>query len=100
MPCVYRQASLINLKDPTTYGISINSLIPFNTKKSQDIGICLDFLKKGITKDDIKTELIVNGIKNINKLNKYVEVVLRTRIELSKWIGKNGNSVIKTKAGL
>jgi hypothetical protein len=100
MPCVYRQASLINLKDPTTYGISINSLIPFNTKKSQDIGICLDFLKKGITKDDIKTELIVNGIKNIDKLNKYVEVVLRTRIELSKWIGKNGNSVIKTKAGL
>lgn len=100
MPCVYRQASLINLKDPTTYGNTINSLIPFNTKKSQDVGICLDFLKKDITKDDIKTELIVNGIKNINKLNKYVDVVWRTRIELSKWIGKNGNSFIKTKAGL
>ena len=100
MPCVYRRASLINLKDPTTYGNTLNSLIPFNTKKSQDVGICLDFLKKKITKDDIKIELIVNGIKNINKLNKYVDVVWQTRNELSKWIGKNSNSVIKTKAGL
>lgn len=100
MPCIYRRASLFNHKDTTTYGNTINSLIPFNTKKSQDVGICLDFLKKNITKDDIKTELIVNGIKNLNKLNKYVDVVSQTRIELSKWIGKNGNSFIKTKAGL
>ncbi|WP_437919667.1 Qat anti-phage system QueC-like protein QatC [Sphingobacterium sp. LRF_L2] len=100
MPCAYRQASLININDTTTYGNTINSLFPFNTKKSQDIGTCLGFLKKDITKDDIKTELIVNGIKNINKLNKYIDVVWRTRIELSKWIGKDGNSFIKTKAGL
>ncbi|MCT3923128.1 7-cyano-7-deazaguanine synthase [Elizabethkingia anophelis] len=100
MPCIYRQASLLNQIDKTTYGSHIDSLIPFKLKKAQDVGICLDFLKKNITKDDIKTELIVNGIKNINKLNKYVDVVWRTRIELSKWIGKNGNSVIKTKAGL
>lgn len=100
MPCIYRQASLINQKDTTSYGNTINSLIPFNTKKSQDVGICLDFLKKNISKDDIKTELIVNGIKNVSKLSEYVEVVWQTRLELSKWIGKNGNSVIKIKAGL
>ncbi|QHC86163.1 hypothetical protein AS589_15895 [Empedobacter brevis] len=100
MPCIYRQASLMNQKDSTNYGNTINSLIPFNTKKSQDVGICLDFLKKNISQDDIKTELIINGIKNINKLNKYVDVVWRTRIELSKWIGKNSNSFIKSKGGL
>lgn len=100
MPCIYRRASLQNQNDPTTYGSHINSLIPFKLKKTQDVGICLDFLRKDLTKDDIKTELIVNGIKNINKLNKYVDVVWRTRIELSKWIDKNGNSVIRTKAGL
>lgn len=100
MPCVYRQASLIKYKDPSTYGLTINSLIPFKDKKSQDIAICLDFLKKDINKDDIKTELIINGVKNINKLDMYVDVVWRTRIELSKWINKNGNSVIKSKAGL
>lgn len=100
MPCIYRQASLINQKDPTNYGNTINSLIPFSTKKSQDVGICLDFLKKKLTKEDIKTELIVNGVKNIDKLNYYVDVVWRTRIELSKWVEKNGNTVIKSKAGL
>lgn len=100
MPCIYRRASLQNQKDQTTYGSHINSLIPFKLKKTQDVSICLDFLRKDLTKDDIKTELIVNGIKNINKLNMYVDVVWRTRIELSKWIDKNGNSVIKTKAGL
>lgn len=100
MPCIYRRASLQNQKDPTTYGNSINSLIPFNKKKSQDVGICLDFLNKDLSKDDIKTELIINGIKNISKLDKYVDVVWRTRIELSNWISKNGNAVIKSKAGL
>ncbi|ADY54028.1 hypothetical protein Pedsa_3496 [Pseudopedobacter saltans DSM 12145] len=100
MPCIYRQASLQNQKDPTIYGSHIDSLIPFKRKKTQDVGICLDFLRKKLTKDDIKTELIVNGIKNINKLNRYVDVVWRTRIELSKWVDLNGNSIIKSKAGL
>ncbi|SEJ43148.1 7-cyano-7-deazaguanine synthase (queuosine biosynthesis) [Myroides marinus] len=100
MPCIYRQASLLNQIDKTKYGSSVNSLIPFKTKKSQDVGICLDFLKKDITREDIKTELIVNGIKNIDKLKNYVEVVWRTRVELKKWFTKNGNSVIKNKAGL
>lgn len=100
MPCIYRRASLQNQKDPTTYGSHINSLIPFKLKKTQDVGICLDFLKKNLSKDDIKTELIINGIKNIDKLNSYVDVVWRTRIELSKWFGNHGNSIIKKKAGL
>lgn len=100
MPCIYRQASLLNQSDKTTYGSHIDSLIPFDKKKSQDVGICLDFLKKDLTKDDIKTELIINGIKNIDKLNKYVDVVWRTRNELLEWIGKNGNPLIKSKAGL
>lgn len=100
MPCIYRQASLQNQKDPTLYGSHIDSLVPFELKKTQDVGICLDFLKKKLTKEDIKTELIVNGVKNIDKLNCYVDVVWRTRIELSKWVEKNGNTVIKSKAGL
>ncbi|MCP1994687.1 Qat anti-phage system QueC-like protein QatC [Flavobacterium sp. HSC-61S13] len=99
MPCIYRQASLLNQIDETEYGSSINSLIPFGTKKGQDVGICLDFLRKDITKEDIKTELIVNGIKNIDKLKNYVEVVGRTRAELKNWFTKNGNSIIKNKAG-
>jgi len=100
MPCIYRQASLQNQKDPTIYGSHIDSLVPFKLKKTQDVGICLDFLKKKLTKEDIKKEFIVKWLKNVDKPNYYVDVVWRTRIELSKWVEKNGNTVIKSKAGL
>lgn len=99
MPCIYRQASLLNQMDNTSYGSHINSLVPFIKKKTQDVGICLDFLKKDLTKDEIKTELIINGIKNFNKLDNYVDVVWRTRIELFKWFDQNGNTFIRSKSG-
>jgi hypothetical protein len=86
--------------DKTSYGNSINSLMPFLSKKSQDVGACLDFLSTPITKDEVKQELIVNGVKNLSKLNHFVDVVLRTKVELSKWVKKVGNSSIKSKAGL
>jgi len=100
MPCIYRQASLMKITDETTYGNTINSLAPFLSKKSQDVGACLDFLNYSVSKEEIKQELIVNGVKNLSKLNQYVEVVWRTREELKLWIKKVGNSTVKTKAGI
>lgn len=100
MPCVYRRASLLKIGDGTTYGNTINSLAPFLSKKSQDVGACLDYLNNPITKEDIKQELIVNGLKNLSKLNQYVDVVWRTRQELKQWVKKEGNSTIKSKAGV
>lgn len=100
MPCIYRRTSLLKIGDGTTYGNTINSLIPFLSKKSQDVGACLDYLNNPITKEEIKQELIVNGVKNIAKLNQYVDVVWRTRQELKQWVKKEGNSTIKSKAGL
>jgi len=100
MPCVYRQASLIKIVDNTSYGNTINSLSPFLSKKSQDMSACLYFLNNPISKEEIKLELIVNGVKNILKLNQYVELICRTRDELKNWVAKVGNSKIKTKAGI
>jgi len=100
MPCIYRQASLMQVKDITPYGNDIIDLPPFRKKKGQDVNILLDFLRKKISKDEIKTELIVNGIKNLDKLDKYVDVVWRTRSELSKWIYKNGDNYIRSKIEL
>jgi hypothetical protein len=100
MPCVYRHAALQKTADGTTYGNTINSLAPFLSKKSQDVGACLDYLNYPITKEEIKQELIVNGVKNLSKLNQYVEVVWRTREELKQWVKKVGNSTIRSKAGV
>lgn len=100
MPCIYRQASLLTVKDKTTYGHSINTLSPFKTKKSQDVGACLDFLYTPLTKEEIKQELIINGIKDLKKLNKFADVVINTRLELAAWVKKVGSSEVKLKAGV
>lgn len=102
MPCIYRQAALLKLEDKTDYGDLINNLFPSKeqSKKSQDSGAMLDFLHSQITKEEIKQELIVNGVKNLSKLNQYVDVVWRTRQELKQWVKKVGNSTIKLKAGV
>ncbi|WP_128331126.1 Qat anti-phage system QueC-like protein QatC [Apibacter sp. HY039] len=102
MPCVYRQVSLQETTDETSYGNSINNLFPLKEKykKAQDIVALLDFLTTPITKEEIKQELIVNGVKNLSKLNQFVEVVWRTRKELEQWINKVGSSTVKLKAGI
>ncbi len=100
MPCVYRQASLLSINDKTSYGAELNSLYPFNSKKGQDIGACLEYLKMNITKEDVKNELIINGLKDLPNIDHYVNVVFKTRDELKKWVKKTGDAKIKTKAGM
>ncbi|MCU0440449.1 MAG: hypothetical protein MUC49_21360 [Raineya sp.] len=102
MPCVYRQVALLIIGDQTIYGNSINNLFPSvkKYKKAQDMAAMLDFLGNQISKEDIKQELIVNGIKNLSKLSNYVNVVCRTRDELKEWIRKVGNNNVKSKAGI
>ncbi len=100
MPCVYRQASLLAIKDKTDYGNDINSLPPFKTKKGQDIGACLDYLNAVITPTDIKNELIVNGLRDLQNIGEYVDVVNRTRLELKEWIKKVGDPIVRKKAGI
>jgi 7-cyano-7-deazaguanine synthase in queuosine biosynthesis len=100
MPCIYRRASLSGVNDSTEYGSSLNSLYPFETKKGQDAGACLEFLRKSFTEQDIKQELLVNGLREISNITKYINVVERTRAELKHWIRKVGNKQVKKKAGI
>lgn len=99
MPCVYRRAALLSINDLTTYGNDLNKLV-FRTKKGQDMGALLNFLKKPLSLREIKNELIVNGIIDLEKLDKYAELVIRTRLELKQYISKLGNAELKRKAGL
>lgn len=102
MPCAYRQAALKDIVDKSTYGNSINDLFPIKEKKkmAQDINSMLEYLNKNLNDQNIKQELIVNGVKNLAKLNKYVGVVSRTREELKNWVKKVGNPYVKSKVGV
>ncbi len=102
MPCVYRQAALKDVVDKSTYGNSINDLFPVKEKRkmAQDINSMLEHLSKRLNDQEIKQELIINGVKNLTKLNKYVGVVSRTRDELTNWVKKVGNSYVKNKASV
>lgn len=109
MPCIYRQASLLNIEDKTTYGDPINKLMtgrsnqnPFLlSKQGQDINAMLDFLGKDISRDEIKKELIINGIKDFTKIEKYIDLVIRTRNELRAFVEKTCTlNERRKKAGL
>lgn len=102
MPCVYRQAALNNVVDKSKYGNSINDLFPIKEKRkiAQDINSMLEYLSKNLSDQEIKQELIINGVKNITKLNMYVGVVMKTREELKKWVRKVGNNYVKRKANV
>jgi hypothetical protein len=90
----------LKINDKTTYGNKLNTLYPFKTDIGQDIGACLEYIKKPITIEEIKKELIVNGLIDLSNLEAYANVVLRTREELKAWVMKFGNVNVKRKAGL
>jgi 7-cyano-7-deazaguanine synthase in queuosine biosynthesis len=99
MPCIYRRSALNGLIDNTHYGNDINKL-NFITKKGQDVCALLEFIKSNVSKEDIRFELISNGLKDIDHIIDYIELVDRSRKELMNWIKKNGNIAVKRKAGL
>lgn len=99
MPCMYRRASLVGETDRTKYG---NKLITLYNKKmvqkniqvSEDFFAMLHFLKADLTREQIKKELIIAGMANFEDLEEYVDLVVRTRAELSAMIRDDKNSVI------
>lgn len=107
MPCIYRRASLLSLKDKTTYGNTINKRYvgskktPFLlSEQGQDIAACLEFLRRPATAKEIKEELLIGGVTDLSNIDDYVDLVLRTRNELRNLINNIGNSQVKKKAGI
>lgn len=99
MPCIYRRSALKGQQDNTPYGNDINNLV-FTTKKGQDVCALLEFIKSNVSNKGIKFELISNGLKDIDHLTDYVDLVVRSRKELVDWVKKSGNIAVKRKAGL
>ena len=109
MPCTYRKASLLNIEDNTTYGDDLNKPETGRIKKTpflfsdqgQDINAMLDFLGRDISREQIKNELIINGIRDFEKIERYIDLVLKTRNELSSLVDKTCTDMERRKkAGL
>ena len=99
MPCMYRRAALIGENDPTTYGnrfITLYNLKSLNNKNSlpNDFFAMLEFLKKDLTREEIKKELRIAGMAGFGDLDEYVDLVVRTRAELGAMIRDDNNSTI------
>ena len=86
---------MIGENDDTTYG---NSFITLFNKKgakvAEDFFAMLEFLKKDLTKEQIKRELQIGGMGRFDDLDDYVDLVVRTRKELSAMIIEDNNSTI------
>ncbi|WP_439882196.1 Qat anti-phage system QueC-like protein QatC [Pontibacter sp. MBLB2868] len=106
MPCVYRRAALVGYTDPTTYGINLEELEWNATrtrlvkKRGQDLDACLEFLGMDLNNKQIQTELILNGVNDLDSLPEYSQVVERTREELKDLIRQNPDQDIRKKAGI
>ncbi len=95
MPCMYRRAALIGKKDDTTYGNKFITLYNRKgTKLSEDFFAMLEFLKKDLKPKEIRRELIVAGMGGFPDLDDYVNLVIRTREEVSAMIRDDNNSTI------
>lgn len=100
MPCMYRKAALIGEQDNSTYG---NRFITLFNKKgdkvSEDFFAMLEFLKKDISRDAIKRELYIAGMINFADIDEFVDLVIRTRAELSAMVRSDGSNAIKQYMG-
>lgn len=99
MPCMYRKASMVGETDRTTYGNKFITLYnkkmaKKNVKLSEDFFAMLHFLKTDLTREQIKRELIIAGMTGFEDLEEYVDLVERTRRELSAMIREENNSII------
>lgn len=99
MPCMYRRAALIGEDDPTTYGnrlITLYNLKSYNIKNTlpNDFFAMLEYLKKDLTRDEIKKELRIAGMVGFDDLDEYVDLVVRTRAELGAMIREDNNATI------
>ncbi len=101
MPCMYRKASLAGHMDTTRYGVTLTTI--FNRrpyKMSNDFYAMLSYLKRDLTREDIRRELRIAGLGQLPNFEKYIILVEETREELKNLIRQDGSSVIKAYIGI
>lgn len=100
MPCMYRKAALVGEIDGTTYGNRLETIFQKRSNAiSNDFIALLDFLKTPFSLDEIRKELYVGGMGSMGNIDQYVDLVIRTRAELSKMVKAEDSSLINKYMG-
>nr|WP_299112027.1 Qat anti-phage system QueC-like protein QatC [uncultured Winogradskyella sp.] len=99
MPCVYRRASLNKANvDNQVYGNDITR--PLSRESYVDLPALINFLKKDITQEQMKTDILINGSIPFNNLEEYAQMILRSKNEVLQLFRDKGNATIKSELGI
>jgi hypothetical protein len=100
MPCVYRRAALhkAGLDRNEQYGNYITNAI--NREASKDLPALISYLRKDISLEKMKRDLLVNGNIEADSLEEYAEMVLRSKEEVLQLFTDKGNGFVKSELGI
>lgn len=99
MPCVYRRAALnkAGLDNERHYG---NFITQVPSLGSNDLPALFSYLKRNISLEKMKRDLLVNGNIEIHNLSEYAEMVLRSKQEVLQLFSDKGNRFVKSELGI
>jgi len=101
MPCIYRRVALHKIGiDNEIVGTDIFNPRKYPLEKLPDVPAFLDYMRTSLTVEDIEKNLLVNGSLPLDKVEKYAQVVYRTREQITDWIRDKGSVEIKKKLGI
>lgn len=99
MPCIYRRAALnkAGLDNEDQYG---NFITKVSSIGNNDLPALFSYLKKNISLEKMKRDILVNGNIDIDSLTDYAEMVLRSKEEILKLFSEKGNRFVKSELGI
>lgn len=100
MPCIYRRAALnkAGLDNENQYG---NFITRANSRNySKDLPALINYLKRDISLKKMKRDLLVNGNIEIDNLEQYANMVLRSKEEVLQLFRDKGNGFVKSELGI
>jgi hypothetical protein len=82
-------------------GYTFNFITKANSRNySKDLPALISYLKRNISVGKMKRDLLVNGSIEIQNLEEYAEMVLRSKQEVLKLFSDKGNTFVKSELGI
>lgn len=99
MPCIYRRAALnkAGLDNEDHYG---NFITKVSSLGNNDLPALFCYLKRNISLEKMKRDLVVNGNIDLEELTNYAEMVLRSKEEVLNLFRDKGNEFVKSDLNL